>query len=194
MRYALLLPLSVGLIACRIERVRSVDSTITDSTAGSPVSMGCGITPSARVTGNGLGLLQIGTTLDAIRSGCALFNERRSISDTTLLASVDLGRDTAAVEFGNGVLRRITLHHQAYRTADSLGVGTHVSTLLKLRDATGLTERNRLYAVSPAQCGLRFMLEDPAPPRPAAQSGKSALRRLSGETRTLQLEMVGCTR
>src|SRR5207302_10955319 len=97
-------------------------------------------------------------------------------------------------EFVSGMLSRITLHHQAYRTADSLGVGTRIARLLNLRAVSGVTERNRLYAVTPAYCGLKFMLEDPAPRPPAPQTGRSALRRLSGETKTLELEVVGCAK
>jgi hypothetical protein len=131
-------------------------------------------------------------TLDAIRGGCAVLSEQED--DSTGVARIDLGRDTAEVELRKGAIRRITLTHQAYRTADSLGVGTHISTLLRLRGATAVTEKDRLYAVSPAYCGLRFMLLAPAPKATAARSGRTALRRLPGETRTRELEIVGCTR
>jgi hypothetical protein len=131
--------------------------------------------------------------VDAIRAGCTLVAEQLGDSASGT-AAVDLGRDTARLEITRGTIRRITLTHQAYRTSDSLGVGTHISTLMRLPEAVGVTDRTRLYAVSPAYCGLRFMLADPAPPPPSAQSGRAALRRLPGETRTLQLEVVGCTR
>jgi hypothetical protein len=57
-----------------------------------------------------------------------------------------------------------------------------------------MTENNRLYAISPASCGLRFMLLAPAPTRASSRTGREALRRLSGETRTRELEIVGCFR
>ena len=141
---------------------------------------------------DGLGLLRIGTTLDAIRGGCAIISER--VTDSTGEARIDLGRDTAVVSLNKSAIQRITLTHQAYRTSDSLGVGTHISTLLRLRDATAITDRERLYAISPAYCGLRFMLLDPAPKSAASRTGRTALRRLSGETRTRELEIVGCAR
>lgn len=192
MRSAVITALALLAVGCRIEKVRSGDTSNQGAEPG-PGLMSCGISTASRVSEDGLGLLRIGTSLDAVRAGCAVISEQPSAGDTTMIVKVDLGRDTADVAFANNVLRRITLHHQAYRTADSLGVGTHVTTLMRLRDAAGLVDRNRLYAVTPAYCGLRFMMESPAPAPPAAQRGRAALRRLSGETRTKELEIVGCS-
>lgn len=191
MRFLLLVFLGVSATACRIEKVRAGDTTRMGVDPGPGIPQ-CGITPESRVSEDGLGLLRIGTTIDAVRGGCAVISER--ITDSAGSARIDLGRDTALVELNRNVIRRITLTHQAYRTSDSLGVGTHISTLLRLREATAVTDRERLYAISPASCGLRFMLLDPAPKRASARSGRPALTRLPGETRTQQLEIVGCAR
>lgn len=184
---------ALSIAGCRIEKVRSADTTAVGSEPG-PGIMACGITPGSRVGEDGIGVLRIGISVDAVRSSCAIISERPGANDAPLIARVDLGLDTAKAEFVSGILRRITLYHQAYRTADSLGVGTRVTRLLNLRSATGLTERNRFYAVSPAYCGLQFMLEAPAPRRPAAQSGRASLRRQSGETKARELEIVGCAK
>jgi hypothetical protein len=185
--------LCLSVIACRIERIRTSDTTSAGAEPG-PGIASCGISPESRIGEDGIGLIRIGVSLDAIRAGCAILSEQGGTAQTPGVARIDLGRDTARLELQGGNIRRITLYHQAYRTADSLGVGTHISTLMRLRDAVGLTERNRLYAVSPAYCGLRFMLSDPAPGGSSAQSGRAALRRLTGETRTRELEIVGCNR
>jgi hypothetical protein len=191
MRVPSLVVLALVLAACRIEKVRQGDTTRLGVDPG-PGIPPCGISPESRVSEDGLGLIRIGMTLDAIRGGCAIIDERST--DSTGEARIDLGRDTAIVALNKGAIRRIILTHQAYRTSDSLGVGTHISTLLRLREATAITDRERLYAVSPAYCGLRFMLLDPAPKSPASRTGRAALRRLSGETRTRELEIVGCGR
>jgi hypothetical protein len=183
--------IAMAVAACRIEKVRAADTATVGSEPG-PGIMACGITQGSRVSEDGIGVLRVGTSLDAVRSSCAVISERPSVGNSPLIAQVDLGLDTATAEFVGGILKRITLHHQAYRTADSLGVGTPVARLMNLRSVTGVTERNHVYAVSPAYCGLRFMLENPAPRPPAAQSGRAALRRLSGETRALELDIIGC--
>jgi len=185
--------LALTVAGCRIEKVRSADSTRVSNEPG-PGVVACGISPESRVSEDGLGLLRIGTSLDAVRASCGIISERPGANDAPMVARVDLGRDTATVEFVSGLLRRITLHHQTYRTADSLGVGTLISRLIDMKDVTAVTERDRLYAVPPTYCGLRFMLKAPAPARPAAQSGRAALRRLPGDTKTLELEIVGCIR
>jgi hypothetical protein len=182
----------VSVTACRIERVRSADNSSANEPGAGLLS--CGITPESRVNEDGIGVLRIGTSLDVILANCTVVSERTASADAPVEVDVDLGRDTAAVEFVNGALRRVTLHHQAYRTADSLGVGTHISRLMNMRNVTAITERGRLYAVAPAYCGLRFMMMAPAPAPPSPQSGRAALRRLSGETRTRELEIVGCQR
>jgi len=191
MRIALLFAFAIPLTACRIEKVRAGDTTRMGVDPG-PGIPPCGISPESRVSEDGLGLLRIGTALESVRGGCAVINERTT--DSIGIATIDLGRDTALVDLNKGIIRRITLSHQAYRTSDSLGVGTHISTLLRLREATAITDHERLYAISPAYCGLRFLLLDPAPKSEASRTGRGALRRLSGETRTQQLEIVGCAR
>lgn len=191
MRFLLLFAFGASLTACRIEKVRGGDTTRMGVDPG-PGIPACGILPESRVSEDGLGLLRIGMTLEAVRGGCAVISERTT--DSVGLARIDLGRDTAIVDLKNGMIRRITLTHQAYRTSDSLGVGTHIATLLRLREATAITENERLYAVSPASCGLRFLLADPAPKSETSRTGRTALRRLSGETRTRALEIVGCVR
>lgn len=193
MRPFVLFSLALLTAGCRIEKYRAGDTARLGAEPG-PGLMSCGISPESRISEDGLGLLRIGVSMDAVRAGCAVISERQATTGAPAIARIDLGRDTADVEFVGGALRRITLYHQAYRTADSLGVGTHVGTLMRMRDAAGVTEGNKLYAVSSTYCGLRFMLENPAPKPPAAQSGRAALRRLSGETRTLELEIVGCER
>ena len=190
-------PLVVGFVVaiagCRIEKFHTTD-TATASNEPGPGLLSCGISPESRISEDGIGVLRIGASLDAIRTSCTVISERAGANDAPVLANIDLGKDTARLEFVSGVLRRITLHHQAYRTADSLGVGTHVGKLLDMRNSTGLTDRGKLYAVAPAYCGLRFMLVNPAPAAPSVQSGRAALRRLAGETRTRELEIVGCQR
>lgn len=181
------------LTACRLEKVRSGDSARGGVEPG-PGIPACGISAESRVSEDGLGLLRVGVSLEAIRGSCSIISETPGSSGASGAARIDIGRDTAAVDLKNGSISRIVLHHQAYRTSDSLGVGTHIATLSRMRDAVGVTDQGRLYVVSPAYCGLRFMVADPAPSAPSAQSGKAALRRLSGETRTRELEIVGCAK
>ena len=193
-RYCSLAALGMlGATGCRIEKVRSADTTSASIEPG-PGLLSCGISPESRISEDGIGLLRIGTSVDAIRASCTVLTERGGANDAPMIASIDLGKDTAAAEFTSGVLRRITFHHSAYRTTDSLGVGVRVTRLMNLRGSAGLTDRGRLYATAPAYCGLRFMLVDPAPAPPSAQSGRAALRRLSGETKVRELEVVGCQR
>src|SRR5258708_33764857 len=149
------LPMTVvmPLDGCRIEKVRSADTTTVGSEPGPGINA-CGITPGSRVSEDGIGILRIGTPLAAVRASCAIISEHIGANDTPLVARVDLGLDTATAEFVGGILRRITPPHQAYRTAVSLGSGTRITRLLNLRLGTGRTARNRPFRVSHSFCGL----------------------------------------
>jgi hypothetical protein len=130
MRILPLFAVFVLVSACRIEKVRAGDTTRLGVDPGPGIPQ-CGISSASRVSEDGLGLLRIGVSIDAIRGGCAIISERTT--DSIGEARVDLGRDTAIIALRHGAIRRITLTHQAYRTSDSLGVGTHVATLIRLR-------------------------------------------------------------
>jgi hypothetical protein len=194
MKFVVACGLLVSVLGCRIEKVRTADTSSAGAAEPGPGVNACGITSESRVRDDGIGVLRIGMSLDAVRANCTVLSERAGANDGPVVAAIDLGRDTAAVEFVSGVLQRITLHHQAYRTADSVGVGTRISRILAMRSVVGVTERGKLYAISPAYCGLRFMLMSPAPTPPAVQSGRAALRRLEGETRVRELEIAPCPR
>src|SRR3954467_4944129 len=90
----------VLLAACRIEKVRSSDTTRMGVDPG-PGIPPCGISPESRVSEDGLGLLRIGVTLESIRGACSVVTER--VTDSVGSAGIDLGRDTAIVELNKGV-------------------------------------------------------------------------------------------
>src|SRR3954470_24078451 len=105
MRRAPLFALFLLLPACRIEKVRAGDTTRMGVDPG-PGIPPCGISPESRVSEDGLGLLRIGMTLEAVRGGCAVITEKTT--DSTGIATIDLGRDTALVDLNKGIIRRIT--------------------------------------------------------------------------------------
>src|SRR5829696_5693185 len=119
MRLAPLFALCLLVPACRIEKVRAGDTTRMGVDPGPGIPQ-CGISPQSRVSEDGLGLIRIGLSLDAIRGGCAVIAEK--VTDSVGFARIDLGLDTALIDLNKDVIRRITLTHQAYRTSDSLGV------------------------------------------------------------------------
>jgi hypothetical protein len=192
---ATLLLLGSCFIGCRIERVSLTDTAPLDAIAARLGPRACGIAGGAMLTGEGIGHLVIGRTVDSMGKRC------RIIADSVVAGGdepaqrvvlVDLVRDTATIVAVRDTIVRIELHHSPFRTADSLGVGGHLGRILRLRDPVGETIDGRLYGTSPSHCGLLFQIQDQAPAPPAVQNGAGALRRLPGETRITRVVIVGC--
>src|SRR3954470_20241870 len=90
----------ISLAACRIEKAKSTDSSSAGAEPGPGVSA-CGIAPESHVSEDGLGLLRVGVSLDAIRAGCSVLSESGP-TDHPVSARVDIGRDTAVLELERG--------------------------------------------------------------------------------------------
>jgi hypothetical protein len=192
---AIAVALAMGsTVACRIERVRPIDTPTAVVLAAVAQTLGaraCGLSEATIVTEVGVGALQIGELADSVRVRCRVIEERVTEGQGSM--RVDLIRDTAVVAVAEGRVSQVDLHHSPFQTADSLGVGRHLTRLMRLPEVAGITVGGRLYAVSPAHCGLRFLIVDPAPAPPAAQTGRGALNRLPGETTIERVEIVGCS-
>ena len=127
--------------------------------SGTPAT--CQVTPTTVLSGDGIGALRLGATLQDVRAACDV------IHDSTLTHGnegmperrirVALATDTLEGVVVNDSLRRVEVTTPRIRTADSLGVGT---TARRLRDANAtLAVGDRgVFALVPTHCGLSFHL------------------------------------
>lgn len=182
------------LLGCGTDADRSGDSSVLMRRRAAVRIKDCGVADTTVMTGHGIAELRLTRMVDEVVRRCTVVRDTVELREEALPArilSVDLGRDTVEAQPAGGKLWRIAVDGPAFRTADSLGVGTPLSRLLEIpgvRAATG--ESADIYVFSPQHCGLSF--------RTSARSDGSirrwtvdALRRLPPETRVEEVLITG---
>lgn len=193
-------PLLLALIVCACGGRESDTSEPADTTASAApdttASAARCLSPGDEMTGSGIGQLQIGMPADELVRQCDV------ATDTTVMdiegypqrvALVASGSDTVRVEIVDDRVWRITVETPAWRTSDSLGVGSPISDLLALPEAQGFTGEGNLVVVSPRHCGLSFQVEagDVQPP-PADAWDAEALGRIPDTAAVELVRITGC--
>lgn len=146
------------------------------------------------VDGDGVGAVRIGMEVDTVKAHCPIVRdtvELRSEGQPERILVVAFGRDTAIVEIDSAKVWRIEIISPGLRTADWLGVGTPLSTLLSLAGGVhGLTGEGNLFLVSQARCGLSFELSEPH--APSGNWPAERLRTLPKSTVVKRVLVIGC--
>lgn len=196
---ALLLALSACHDAAPPAGRSAADSTASQrSDASAPpvaAARSCGVSAGTVVTESGIGDLRIGRPVPEVAARCNVLGDTTEIRAEGLparIVTVDLGRDTVEAEAVDDRVWRIALEHPAFRTADSLGVGTPLARLLRFDGARGMAGEDGLYLRVPAHCGLSFRLSDSGRGAALADPSPEMLRRLPADTHVDRVLLVGC--
>jgi hypothetical protein len=120
----------------------------------------CGVDVTTVLTGDGIGDLRIGAPVDAVARMCRILRDTTAagaegLQERTIV--VDLGRDSVTAVVTAGRVWRVHVGSPAFRTADSLGVGTPASALRRA-GARVLTGEGKLFVALSSHCGLSFRL------------------------------------
>ena len=131
---------------------------------------------------------------DSVKAHCSVVRdtvELRSEGQQERILVVAFGGDTANLEINKGKVWRIEITEPGLRTADWLGVGTPLPTLLALDGGVqGLTGEGNLFLIAEARCGLSFELS--APRSPSGDWPKARLRQLPKSTVVKRVLVIGC--
>ena len=155
----------------------------------------CGTSPETILTGEGIGDLVIGRSVDEIADSCRVLQDTTAIraeGHPQRVLSVNLGRDTVEAEIVDGKVWRITIRDAAFVTVDSLGVGTPMERILEFDGVQPLVGEGSLFVRIPAHCGLSFRLSEPASSLPPGEPDLASLRQLPEDTRVDEILVVGC--
>jgi hypothetical protein len=122
--------------------------------------VGCGITESTRLEGNGIGDIRIGASAADLRAKC------RVTADSTLrveglterVLGIDAGYDTVTAVIVSNRVWRIHVPGNGFTTSDGIGVGTPASDLRSREGSRLLAGEGVAYATIDAHCGLSFRL------------------------------------
>lgn len=146
------------------------------------------------IDGDGVGAVRLGMAADSLKVHCSVVRdtvELRSEGQQERILVVAFGSDTANVEINKGKVWRIEVTEPGLRTADWLGVGTPLTTLLALEGGVqGLTGEGNLFLISEARCGLSFELSEPR--SPAGDWPEARLRTLPKSTVVKRVLVIGC--
>jgi hypothetical protein len=125
----------------------------------------CNVETGTVLTGDGLGALRVGASVEDVARQCRVARDTMvpgAEGTTEREVSVDLGRDTVRAVITGGRVWRLHIRGPAFRTADSIGVGTP-ATALRRPGARVLAGEGSVYVTLPSHCGLSFRLEGVAP-------------------------------
>jgi hypothetical protein len=154
----------------------------------------CG--PHSVITGAGLGGLRVGATVAEVESACNVVEDyfgpgAEGSTERYLVVDFDTAQVRAIVV--DDRVWRVQITSDAFRTADSLGVGTPLARLLRIPGLRGAEGEGRLFVMSPERCGLSFRLSHI--PRGGEHRGAwdlAALRSLPAETTVDEVLSFGC--
>lgn len=149
----------------------------------------------AVITDEGIGELRIGTTVESVRQKCTVVGDKTGPGAEGMplrKLTVALARDTVEAEIVNGRVWRLAVHSPRLRTADSLGVGTTLASLLQLRNPRGMTGEGRFYVASPQYCGMSFRLANAGPGAQRGDLDSAGLARLPKSAVVSEVLVFGC--
>jgi hypothetical protein len=148
------------------------------------------------ISGNGIGAFKIGRSVDSLRNDCLVVQDTTILGEEALpehVIAVAIGSDIIAATVDSGHVWRITIEAPNLRTADSLGVGSRLSDLLRDTDAVGAEGEGVLYVQLPSHCGLSFRLAYDVPDREHRENwSRRDLRRLPSTSKVQEVLITGC--
>lgn len=197
MRLSRSLGLALLLVICGCETKKQTKPGVAfyDTIPGHAeiqVPLNCG---EAIVRDEGMGKLQIGTSVDSITVQCGVLRDITAIGAEGMPArklAVFFPPDTVEVEVVNNRIWRLSIVSPHFRTADSLGVGTPLSRLLRLKNPRGMTGEGKFFVASPEHCGMSFRLADAGPGAQRGDLDRAGLMRLPKSAVVSEILIFGC--
>jgi hypothetical protein len=142
--------------------------------------------------------LRIGASVVDIKQRCQVLTDTSQPDDEgspERVLLVKIGNDTLTAVIYDKRVYRVEVYSPNLRSADSLGVGSALATLLRTGGARVLGGEGRYYVVLPNHCGLSFQLPVVEFPDslgyPDVLEG-AALKQLSDTLRVTGVLIVGC--
>jgi hypothetical protein len=162
-----------------------------------PRALRCGLRPSSRITELGIGELQVGQTVAAIKQNCMVIRDAAGPGhegNTERLLTVLLGSDRVVAAVVDGLVWRITISTPRFRTADGLGVGTPLYGFAAAKGLRMEEGEDGLYLKLPSHCGLSFLFAIQSRAQPGKPWPTTRLAQLHGDARVDRILVTRCVR
>ena len=184
------------LAACAGDDPRAVVDA--DTAPGAPGAVtDCGVSPAGVQIEQGVGVLQVGATVEHLREHCRL------VKDTVVTGlegmpgrqlSIAILGDTVVAEVEQDTVWRIRLTTDRFRTRDSLGVGTPAEFLTSRDGARALVGEGEIYVTIEEACGVSFRLDGASYSIVASAPSPESAVRLVPDTAIVDLVLlIPCT-
>jgi len=114
----------------------------------------------------GIGKLQIGMPLDSVKTICRVVLDTVRPGPegmTQRVITVAFPPDAVEAEIVDGKIWRLDIDSPAFRTPDSLAVGSTLSELRRVGGSHAAFGEGKLFLLSSKHCGLSFRLAGPIP-------------------------------
>jgi hypothetical protein len=161
------------------------------------ITLSCG---EAIVRDEGIGRLIIGAQFDSIAASCPVMRDTtftgaegmpaRKIEVFFYPETVEAQKVEA--EIVDNRVWRISVTSPHVRTADSLGVGTPLSRLLRLKNPRGMTGEGKFFVASPDHCGMSFRLANAGLGAQRGDLDQAGLKRLPKSATVSEILVFGC--
>jgi hypothetical protein len=149
---------------------------------------------AAPLTGDSVGAVVIGAPVSRVRARCEVVRDTTELDSEAMpqrVLYVRVGTDTITAEVADGKVWRINVVTSHLQTTDGIHVGSPLRVLLGDPRPSGLVGEGELYVVSPARCGMSFLV-GPTPSRLGRHWNAAALRSLSPSTVLKRILVTGC--
>jgi hypothetical protein len=154
------------------------DSTSTQPTASSTSTASNNALPSragplvttcgdSLLREGGIGKLRIGVSVDFVKSQCRVVKDTVQPGAEGLTErriTVAFLRDSVEAEIVDGKVWRIDVSSPAFRTSDSLGVGSSIPEVLRNDQPDGGYGEEGFYVISRNHCGFSYLMDGRIPP------------------------------
>jgi hypothetical protein len=178
--------LLAAVTACTTKKDQS------DSPAQPSAALPCG---NELISGSGIGELVVGRNVDSIKRVCHVISDSTELGAEgmpTRILRVAFSRDTVEAEIDSSRVWRIEVASRSFKTSDSIGVGTSIERLLRLKEPTGLGAEGAVFLVSPEHCGLSFQLSESGSDAHPENWDRAALAGLPKSTVVDRVLILGC--
>ena len=169
--------------------------TLTASTAPPPLpKLSCG---DKVIAEQGIGKLRIGMSVDSLNKQCPVLRDTIQPGPegtTERRVTVAFAPDVVDAEIVDGKVWRIDVESPAFRTADSLGVGSSVAEVLRRDDPNGGVGEGAFFLISKKHCGLSYQLSGGIPAGANRRWDKAALATLPASMEVNKVLVFACAR
>lgn len=170
----------------------------TETEGKRPVSaLRCGLKGSGALGDIGVGDLQVGRTIAAVKQSCLVVRDAVGPGiegRTQRILSILVGSDTLRAAVDAGIVESITIRTPRFATSEGLRVGSQLSRFVSAKLVQMAEGEQGLYLRLPSHCGLAFHFAIQSRAKPGIPWPPPRLEEQHGRATVDQIIVTRCVR